>query len=106
MGAWAILIGAGLLEIVGAIALKNSDGFTRLWPSVIGIAFSLMSFFMLAVALRSLPLGTAYAVWVGIGVIGVAVAGIIAFGESASLLRVGFIALILVGVIGLRIVEG
>ncbi|MDQ3770654.1 MAG: multidrug efflux SMR transporter [Actinomycetota bacterium] len=106
MGAWAILIGAGLLEIVWATALKNADGFTRLWPSVIGIAFSLMSFFMLAVALRSLPLGTAYAVWVGIGVIGVAVAGIIAFGESASLLRVGFIALILVGVIGLRIVEG
>ncbi len=106
MGAWAILIGAGLLEIVWATALKNADGFTRLWPSVIGIVFSLMSFFMLAVALRSLPLGTAYAVWVGIGVIGVAVAGIIAFGESASLLRVGFIALILVGVIGLRIVEG
>ncbi len=106
MGAWAILIGAGLLEMVWATALKNADGFTRLWPSVIGIAFSLMSFFMLAVALRSLPLGTAYAVWVGIGVIGVAVAGIIAFGESASLLRVGFIALILVGVIGLRIVEG
>jgi len=106
MGAWAILIGAGLLEIVWATALKNADGFTRLWPSVIGIVFSLMSFFMLAVALRSLPLGTAYAVWVGIGIIGVAVAGIIAFGESASLLRVGFIALILVGVIGLRIVEG
>lgn len=104
--AWMILIGAGLLEIVWATALKNADGFTRLWPSVIGITFALVSFIMLAVALRSLPMGTAYAVWVGIGVLGVAIAGMLAFGESASLLRLGFIAMILIGVIGLRIVEG
>lgn len=104
--AWLILIGAGLLEIVWATALKNADGFTRLWPSVVGIAFSLVSFFMLAVALKNLPVGTAYAVWVGIGAVGVAIAGILAFGESASFLRLGFIAMILVGVIGLRIAEG
>lgn len=104
--AWMILVGAGLLEIVWATALKDAEGFTRLWPSIIGIVFSLVSFFMLAVALKSLPVGTAYAVWVGIGVSGVAIAGMIAFGESASPLRLGFIALILFGVIGLRIVEG
>lgn len=103
---WVILVGAGLLEIVWATALKNADGFTRLWPSVVGITFSLVSFFMLAVALRNLPLGTAYAVWVGIGVVGVAMAGMLAFGESASLLRLGFIVMILIGVIGLRISEG
>jgi multidrug transporter EmrE-like cation transporter len=64
--AWAILVCAGLLEIVWATALRNADGFTRLWPSVIGIAFSLASFVMLAVALKSLPVGSTYAVWVGI----------------------------------------
>jgi quaternary ammonium compound-resistance protein SugE len=104
--AWLILIGAGLVEIVWATALKNADGFTRLWPSVIGIVFSLASFVMLAVALKNPPVGTAYAVWVGIGVLGVAIAGMLAFGESASLLRLGFFAMILIGVIGLRIVEG
>jgi len=104
--AWVILVCAGLLEIVWATALKNADGFTRLWPSVVGIAFSLVSFFMLAVALKNLPVGTAYAVWVGIGAVGVAIAGMLAFGESASFLRLGFIAMILVGVIGLRFVEG
>lgn len=104
--AWVILVGAGLLEIVWAIALKYAEGFTRFWPSAIGITASLASFFMLAVALKNLPVGTAYAVWVGIGVLGVAIAGIVALGESASPLRVGFLALILVGVIGLRIVEG
>ena len=104
--AWLILIGAGLLEIVWATALKDAEGFTRLWPSVIGIVFSLVSFVMLAVALKDLPVGTAYAVWVGIGVTGVAVAGVLAFGESASPVRLGFIAMIVIGVVGLRIVEG
>lgn len=104
--AWLILVGAGLLEIVWATALKNADGFTRLWPSVVGIVFAVVSFVMLALALKNLPVGTAYAVWVGIGVSGVAVAGMLTFGESASPVRLGFIALILVGVIGLRIVEG
>jgi quaternary ammonium compound-resistance protein SugE len=104
--AWVLLIAAGLLEIVWATALKESDGFARLWPSVMGVGFSLVSFVLLAVALRNLPLGTAYAVWVGIGVVGVAVTGMLAFGESWSPWRLGFIALILLGVVGLRAVEG
>jgi quaternary ammonium compound-resistance protein SugE len=104
--AWAIPVGAGLLEIVWAIALKHADGFTRFWPSVIGLVAAAVSFVMLSSALRSLPVGTAYAVWVGIGALGVALAGIVALGESASPLRLGFLVLILVGVIGLKIVEG
>jgi quaternary ammonium compound-resistance protein SugE len=104
--AWTILVGAGLLEIVWAIALKYTDGFTRFWPSVIGITAALASFVMLSSALESLPVGTAYAVWVGIGALGVALAGMVALGESASPLRLGFLALILVGIIGLKLVEG
>jgi len=104
--AWTVLIGAGLLEVVWAIALKQTDGFTRLWPSVIGITAAVVSFVMLSSALKSLPVGTAYAVWVGIGALGVALAGIVALGESAAPLRVGFLALILIGVVGLKVVEG
>jgi quaternary ammonium compound-resistance protein SugE len=104
--AWTVLVGAGLLEIVWAIALKHADGFTRFWPSAIGIAAAVVSFVLLSTALRTLPVGTAYAVWVGIGALGVAITGIIAFGESASLLRVGLLALILIGIVGLKLVEG
>ena len=104
--AWLLLLGAGLLEIVWAIALKQSEGFTRLWPSVIGLVTAWVSFLMLAQALKSLPVGTAYAIWVGIGAVGVAAVGIIALGESASPLRLGFLALILIGIIGLKLVEG
>jgi quaternary ammonium compound-resistance protein SugE len=103
--AWMILLGAGLLEIVWAIALKHSGGFTRLWPSVIGVSSAVGSFCMLSSALKSLPVGTGYAVWVGIGTLGVAIAGIVALGESASPLRLGCLALILVGIVGLKIVE-
>jgi quaternary ammonium compound-resistance protein SugE len=104
--AWTILLGAGLLEIVWAIALKYTGGFTRFWPSAIGIVAAVTSFVMLSSALKSLPVGTAYAVWVGIGALGVALAGIVALGESASPLRLAFLALILIGIIGLKIVEG
>jgi quaternary ammonium compound-resistance protein SugE len=104
--AWAILIGAGLLEIVWATALKHSDGFTRLWPSVTGITVSLISFVMLSASLRSLPVGTAYAVWAGIGAVGVALAGILFLGEATSPLRLGFLAVIIIGIVGLRTVEG
>jgi quaternary ammonium compound-resistance protein SugE len=103
--AWLVLVGAGLLEIVWATALKQGDGFTRLWPSVIGIVTAQVSFVMLAVALKSLPVGTAYAVWVGIGAVGVALAGIVAFGEDASPLRLLLLALILIGIIGLKMIE-
>jgi quaternary ammonium compound-resistance protein SugE len=104
--AWAILVGAGLLEIVWAIALKHTNGFTQLWPSVVGIAAAVVSFVLLSTALKSLPVGTAYAVWVGIGALGVVLAGIVALGESVSLLRLGFLTLILIGIVGLRLVEG
>jgi quaternary ammonium compound-resistance protein SugE len=103
--AWTILIGAGLLEIVWAIALKYADGFTRFWPSAIGLAAAIASFVMLSMALKDLPVGTAYAVWVGIGVFGVAIVGMIALGESASVLRFTFLALILAGIIGLKIMQ-
>lgn len=103
--AWFLLIGAGLLEIVWAIALKQTGGFTRLWPSVIGVTAAVVSFVMLTFALKSLPVGTAYAVWVGIGAVGVAIAGIVAFGESASLTRVVLLGLILIGIIGLKAIE-
>jgi quaternary ammonium compound-resistance protein SugE len=104
--AWTLLVLAGLLEIVWATALKQSDGFTRLWPSVVGVSLSLVSFVLLALALRDLPVGTAYAVWVGIGAVGVAIAGIAIYGEAATPIRLTCIAAVLAGVIGLRIIEG
>jgi quaternary ammonium compound-resistance protein SugE len=103
--AWVILIGAGLLEILWAIMLKFADGFTRFWPSAIGLAAAMTSFVMLSMALKSLPVSTAYAVWVGIGAFGVAVTGMIALGEDVSALRLAFLALILAGVIGLKFLE-
>ncbi|NEE04426.1 DMT family transporter [Phytoactinopolyspora halotolerans] len=101
--AWIVLIAAALLETVWAIALKKSDGFSHVWPSTIGIAAAVTSFVLLALALRSLPVGTAYAVWVGLGAAGVVAAGIAVFGDDASLLRIGAVALILIGVVGLRV---
>jgi quaternary ammonium compound-resistance protein SugE len=102
---WLLLTGAGLLEIVWAIALKQADGFTRFWPSLIGIVSAIVSFVMLSLALKQLPVGTAYAVWVGIGALGVALAGIVTLGESASPMRLSLLGLILIGVIGLKLVE-
>ena len=104
--AWIMLVGAGLLEVVWALALKQAGGFTRFWPSAIGIASAVVSFVMLSAALRTLPVGTAYAVWVGIGALGVAVAGVLALGESASPARLAGLALILAGVVCLKLVEG
>jgi quaternary ammonium compound-resistance protein SugE len=103
---WILLAGAGLLEIVWAVALKHADGFTRLLPTTIALAAATLSFFLLSVALRDLPVGTAYAVWVGIGAFGVAITGMVMLGEHVSLARAGFLAAILIGVIGLRVVEG
>jgi quaternary ammonium compound-resistance protein SugE len=103
--AWVLLIGAGLLEIVWATALKQSGGFTRLWPSVIGVGGALASFVMLAFALRHLPAGTGYTVWVGIGAVGVVIAGIVVSGEAVSAARILFLSLIVIGVVGLRLVE-
>jgi len=103
--AWALLIAAGMLEIVWALALKDADGFTRLWPSVIGIVAAWVSFGLLTLALRSLPVGTAYAIWTGIGILGVAVVGILTHGEGSSFARVALLGLILAGMIGLKLVE-
>lgn len=104
--AWLMLVCAGLLEIVWATALKQSDGFTRLWPSVVGVGGAALSFILLAVALRQLPASTGYAVWVGIGAVGVALTGILLLGEAASAARVVFLTVIVIGVIGLRLAEG
>jgi quaternary ammonium compound-resistance protein SugE len=101
--AWAILLLAGLFEIGWAVGLKYTEGFTRLWPTV-GTAVSLvLSMGLLGLAVRTLPLGTAYAVWTGVGVIGTAVLGIVLFGEAATTARIGCLALILVGILGLKV---
>ncbi|SEK07722.1 MULTISPECIES: quaternary ammonium compound efflux SMR transporter SugE [unclassified Achromobacter] len=100
---WIILVLAGLFEIVWAVGLKYTNGFTRLWPSVVTVAGMLISFWLLALAMKSLPLGTAYAVWVGIGTIGAFVAGIVLFGESASWLRIASVAFIVLGLVGLKL---
>ena len=104
--AWIYLIIAGLLEIVWASWLKKTDGFTKLGPSVITIGVMCVSFYLLGLALKTLPTGTGYAVWVGIGAVGTALIGLLFLGESATLLRIVSIALIVLGVIGLRLAEG
>ena len=102
--AWGILFLAGLLEVVWAVGLKYTDGFTRLWPTV-GTAFALVaSMTLLGIALRTLPLGTAYAVWTGIGTIGTATLGILLFGEPATAARLACIGLIVAGIVGLRVI--
>ena len=100
---WVILFLAGLFEIGWAIGLKYSEGFTRLWPTVGTVLAMLVSFFLLGLALKNLPVGTAYAIWVGIGAVGTAALGIILFGESADWLKVGSLSLICVGIVGLRL---
>ena len=100
---WIFLGLAGILEVVWALALKYSDGFSRLWPSVITILALVGSFWLLALAMRQLPVGTAYAVWTGIGAVGAALVGIVVLGESASLMRVAGIAFIVVGIVLLKL---
>jgi quaternary ammonium compound-resistance protein SugE len=104
--AWVILLGAGLLEIIWSISMKYSDGFTRLWPTVIGLVTAWLSFILLTFALKSLPVATAYAVWAGIGAVGTAVVGILLLNEGTSLLRVSFLGLIMIGIVGLRLIGG
>ncbi len=100
--AWLYLFLAGLTEVAWAIGLKQTDGWTRLWPSIITASLIVISLFLLSLALRSLPIGTGYAVWTGIGAVGTAIAGIIFFGEPRTAVRLGCIALILIGIIGLK----
>ena len=100
---WFILIVAGLFEIGWAIGLKFTDGFTRLWPSVGTVLAMAISLGLLGIAMKSLPLGTAYAVWVGVGAVGTALLGIVLFGEAANLGRLLSLTLILAGIIGLKL---
>ncbi len=102
---WFLLVLAGLFEVGWAIGLKSSHGFTRLWPSVATLVLMSLSFFLLASALKHLPIGTAYAVWTGIGAVGTALLGIILFGESASPARLACIGLILAGIAGLKLLS-
>jgi quaternary ammonium compound-resistance protein SugE len=100
---WFILFLAGLLEVAWAVGLKQSAGFTRLWPSVFTAAAMAASVVLLGLALRNLPLGAAYAVWTGIGTVGTAIVGMLMLGEPAGALRLGSIALIVAGIAGLKL---
>lgn len=100
--AWMSLVIAGVFEIGWAIGLKYTEGFSRLWPSVATIAAMAISFFFLSSALKTIPVGTGYAVWTGIGAVGTAFLGIVLFGESAALARILCILLIVSGIIGLK----
>ena len=102
--AWLWLTIAGLLEVVWAIGLKYTDGFTRLAPSAITVAAMIGSVCFLAIAVRTIPIGTGYAVWTGIGAVGVAILGMILFGEPKTVLRLGSILLIVAGIAGLKLV--
>ena len=103
---WIILIVAGLFEIVWAIGLKYSESFSRPLPSIITVIAMVISVVLLSIALRTLPVGTAYAIWTGIGAAGTAIVGMIVLGEPVEVLRLLCIGLILAGVIGLRLVSG
>jgi len=103
--AWTLLVAAGLLEVGWAIGLKYTDGFTRLWPSVATTDAIVVSLYMLSVAARTLPIGTAYAVWVGIGAAGAMVLGMVLLDEPRTAARFACIGLIVAGVVGLKLFE-
>jgi quaternary ammonium compound-resistance protein SugE len=102
--AWLVLLVAGILEIGWAVGLKFTDGFSRLWPSVATVCAMAVSLVLLGLAVRTLPVGTAYAVWTGIGTVGTVLLGMALFGEPATPLRLAFIAMIVGGIIGLKLV--
>jgi quaternary ammonium compound-resistance protein SugE len=100
---WFVLVVAGLLEISWAVGLKHTQGFTRLWPSLATVTAMVASLLLLGLAMKQLPVGTAYAAWVGIGAVGTAVLGILLLGESASPLKLASLALIVAGIAGLKL---
>jgi quaternary ammonium compound-resistance protein SugE len=104
--AWILLVAAGLLEIVWAISMKASHGFTRHHFTSITLVAAALSFWLLGLSLRQLPVGTAYAVWTGIGAVGTAILGIALFGEALTAARIGCIALIVLGILGLKLLGG
>jgi len=103
---WVYLVLAGLLEVIWAVGLKYTEGFTRLWPSVITGAAMTASIILLAMAVKSLPIGTAYAIWTGIGAVGAVILGIVLFGDSASPLRLACVGLVVLGMVGLKLTSG
>ena len=103
---WVYLMLAGVLEVVWAVGLKYSEGFTKLWPSVITIVATVASFWLLALSMKHLPLGTGYAIWVGIGAVGTAIFGMIIFKEPATVARLMCIGLIVAGIVGLKLTSG
>jgi quaternary ammonium compound-resistance protein SugE len=100
---WIWLIVAGLLEIAWAVGLKYTDGFAKLWPSVVTVLLMLASFWCLAQAVKGLPLGTSYAIWTGIGAVGTAIAGIVLFKEPATAARLACMVMIVAGIVGLKL---
>jgi quaternary ammonium compound-resistance protein SugE len=100
--AWAVLVLAGILEVIWATGMKATEGFTRLWPSISVTLVALASFYLLGLAMKTLPVGTAYAVWVGIGAAGTALAGMVLYQEPASVMRLMCLLLIVAGVVGLK----
>jgi len=102
--AWAVLFVAGLMEVGWAIGLKYTDGFSRLVPSVLTLGCMLASILLLGLAVKTLPIGTAYAVWTGIGAVGTAILGIMLFGDPATAVRLACIGLIVAGIVGLKLV--
>lgn len=103
--AWLILFSAGIVEIVFALSLKYNQGFTKLWPSLVTMVSGISSFYLLTLAIRTLPLGTAYAVWTGMGAVGVAILGVILFKEAADWYRLISITLVIFGIIGLKLTD-
>ncbi|WAK01392.1 DMT family transporter [Methylobacter sp. YRD-M1] len=103
--AWLLLFSAGVAEIVFALSLKYNEGFTKLWPSIITMISGGCSFYLLTLAIKTLPLGTAYAVWTGMGAVGVAIIGIFLFKESTDIYRLLSIVLIIAGIIGLKLTD-
>jgi quaternary ammonium compound-resistance protein SugE len=103
---WILLLIAGLLEVVWAIGLKYTEGFSKLVPSVITVTAMIISVWLLALALKGIPVGTGYAVWTGIGAVGTAILGIVLFNEAATIARLACIGLIVVGIFGLKLVSG
>ena len=104
--AWMLLLVAGLLEIVWSVSMKASDGFTKQHFTAITVIAACLSFWLLGLALRQLPVGTAYAVWTGIGAVGAALLGVVFFGETLTIARIGCIALIVCGIVGLKLLGG
>lgn len=101
--AWFILVIAGLFEVGWAIGLKYTEGFSKLWPTVGTVLAMIISLGLLGVAMKTLPVGTAYAIWVGVGAIGTVILGMVLFGEPVTMLRIGSLVLIVAGIIGLKL---